>query len=205
MLGRVSKESETGSANDASPSDFSSGRQVALPSSPARRRRDHPPNFHALSPIRRDSSEVAMLPTMRIEAMRRAMLVMTTDHYFLCWPAWPIYSALVQHGLMQGTGCPDSNDETTSPREYLSLPEALQPTPLQLVTSHKRWIDRFPFPRLRDNLILLNGLVDLEDFVRDLFGMASLLLRSDLRRATWDSTAWTMGTGFAKKWGYLFL
>jgi hypothetical protein len=106
---------------------------------------------------------------------------------------------------MQGTGCPDSNEEAASPREYLSLPAPLRPTPLQLAMAHKRWIDRFPFPRLRDNLILLNGLVDLDEFVRDLFGMASLLLRPDSQRATWEPESWSIGSEFSLKWGYLFL
>ncbi|KIW67194.1 hypothetical protein PV04_06462 [Phialophora macrospora] len=160
---------------------------------------------------REDAPLLARLPGMRFETMRAPPSVLAiamklpTDHYFLCWPAWPLYSALLQHGLMQGTGCPDANDEVASPREYLALPEPLRPTALQLALPHRRWIDRFPFPRLRNNLILLNGLVDLDEFVRDLFGMASLLLRPDLRRATWEPESWRMGTEFSLKWGYLFL
>ena len=82
------------------------------------------------------------------------------------------------------------------------LPEFLRPTPLQLAMVHRRWIDRFPFPRLRDNMILLSALVDLDLFVRDLFNMVSLTLRPD--RATWDPKAWTIGPEFSLKWGYLF-
>ncbi|KIW81653.1 hypothetical protein Z517_04679 [Fonsecaea pedrosoi CBS 271.37] len=136
--------------------------------------------------------------------MQQSLYGVPTDHYFLCWPAWAIYSALGQHGLMQGTVCEGSHQEVKSPPEYLTLPESLRPSPLQLAVPHRRWIDRFPFPRLRDNMILLGGLIDLDDFVRDLFGMASLILRHEVRRATWDPESWAIGREFSAKWGYLF-
>lgn len=106
---------------------------------------------------------------------------------------------------MQGTGCPDSEVKAKSPAEYLELPEYLRPTPLQMAMPHVRWIDTFPFPRLRDNMILLDGLIDLDEFVRDLWTMASLILRPQTQRATWDPASWTMGPEFSSKWGYLFI
>lgn len=130
---------------------------------------------------------------------------MTADHRLLCWPAWAIYAALGNHGLMQGTTCcQGASIDAPSPAEYLSLPEPLRPTPLQLAVTHRRWIDRFPFPRMRDNMILLTGLIDLDEFVRDLFGMASLVPRLGVQRLTWDPRHWTIGPEFAAKWGYLF-
>ncbi|KAI1615241.1 hypothetical protein EDD37DRAFT_510994 [Exophiala viscosa] len=129
----------------------------------------------------------------------------TVDHRFLCWPAWPLYAALVTHGTMQGTSCPDAGDQVKSPMEYLALPDPLRPSPLQLAVAHPRWIDRFPFQRFRDNMILLLGLIDLDEFIGDMFGMASLILRIETQRATWDPAAWAIGTEFSSKWGYLFL
>ncbi len=131
------------------------------------------------------------------------------DHKYLCWPAWPIYSSLFQHSLMQGTNGVDCGAEGKSPAEYMSSqPESLKPTPLQLAVPHRRWIDRFPFPRLRDNLILLSGLIDLDEFVHDLFTTASLVWLGPQRQgqgATWDPESWTLGRSeFAPKWAYLF-
>ena len=151
------------------------------------------------------SLTLASLPFMRMEVPCRPRSALSTDHYFICWPAWGIYHALTQHGLMQGTNCPDAEGDAVSPRKYLSLPEFLRPTPLQLAKVHKRWIDRFPFPRMRDNMILLDGLVDLEDFIRDLFGKDSLCLRPDAQGPTWEPKSWFLGTEFSLKWGYLFL
>ena len=129
---------------------------------------------------------------------------MTRDSYWLGLPTWPIFAALKQHGLMQNIVPANCHDEAVSPLQPLSLPESLRPTPLQLVHSHQRWIDRFPFPRLRDNLIVLKGLVDLDKFIKDLFGMASLSFRFELQRATWDPASWKIEPEFATKWGYLF-
>lgn len=133
---------------------------------------------------------------------RQPTVVMTTDHQFIFWPAWPIYSALSKHGFMLGTTCFSCTLDSKSPPEYRFLPEHLRPSPLQLAVVHRRWIDRFPFPRLRDNMILLSTIIDLDDFVRDLFGMASLILRQG--GTTWDPKAWIIGSEFASKWGYLF-
>jgi hypothetical protein len=164
-------------------------------------------NLSRLCRLSRDAGAVqpVEMTAPRIEAMRSAGLIMTLDHHFLCLPAWPIYHALSQHGLMQNTDCKTSHEELTSPRRDLALPEFLRPSPLQLAMPHARWIDRFPFPRMRDNMILLRGVVDLVDFIQDLFGMSSLLVRPGVQRATWDPDCWVMGPEFQLKWGYLFL
>jgi len=124
------------------------------------------------------------------------------DHWFLRWPAWSIYAALTKHGLMMGTSCADCIYDSVSPASYESLPETLRPTPLQLVVPHRRWIDRFPFVRLRDNMILLYTLLDLDEFCGDLFNTASLSLKPSA--PSWDPRSWVLGEEFASKWGYLF-
>lgn len=129
---------------------------------------------------------------------------LSNDHSLLSWPAWPIFAALRQHGLMQGILAGNCLEEGKSLLPPIPLPEALKPTPLQLVKSHRRVIDRFPFPRLRDNMILLESIIDLDEFVRDVFEMSGLIFRSESWRATWDPDAWSLGPQFSRKWGYLF-
>ncbi|KAF9734818.1 hypothetical protein PMIN01_07721 [Paraphaeosphaeria minitans] len=82
------------------------------------------------------------------------------------------------------------------------VPAALHPTELQLITIHPRWIDRFPFPKMRDSLISLSGVIDDEDFMKDLSLMPSFEIIQG--RAPWDPKAWKIKKAFAAKWGYLF-
>src|ERR1700742_286296 len=82
------------------------------------------------------------------------------------------------------------------------IPESLRPTELQLTVVHPRWIDRFPFPKMRDNMITLMGIINEEEFLADLFCFTSFTL--DAGAASWDPKAWRIGKEFSAKWGYLF-
>jgi hypothetical protein len=82
------------------------------------------------------------------------------------------------------------------------IPLPLQPTELQLITIHETWIDRFPFPKMRNSLISLSGVIDGEEFVRDMMLMPSFEIVPG--RLPWDPRAWKILKPFAQKWGYLF-
>lgn len=100
-------------------------------------------------------------------------------------------------GLTCGTNFPSKSKPQPS-----SIPSSLHPTALQLTTIHPSWVDRFPFPRMRDNLITLSGIIEEEEFMRDIFTMASFSIKPST--ASWDPTGWVMSRPFSKKWGYLF-
>lgn len=59
---------------------------------------------------------------------------------------------------------------TTASLSPLCLPESLAPTRLQLSCPHSNWIDVFPFPRMRDNLIRREGCFSHAEFLTDLLG-----------------------------------
>jgi hypothetical protein len=82
------------------------------------------------------------------------------------------------------------------------VPASLRPSELQLITIHPRWIDRFPFPKMRDSLISLSGVIDDEEFMKDLALMPSFEIVQG--KAPWDPKAWKIKKPFAEKWGYLF-
>ena len=84
----------------------------------------------------------------------------------------------------------------------LEIPLPLHPTELQLITIHPPWIDRFPFPKMRNSLISLSGVIDEEEFVRDMLLMPSFEIVPG--RMPWDPRAWKILKPFAEKWGYLF-
>ena len=112
-----------------------------------------------------------------------------------------VFTALFDNGAMMGLTC-GSVVPAKSSKVGSGIPEPLQPTALQLTTIHSRWIDRFPFPKMRDNLITLNGIIDDEEFLRDLFSMESFHINPG--KAGWDPSAWVIGKQFQQKWGYLF-
>jgi len=72
---------------------------------------------------------------------------------------------------------------------------------MQLTTIHARWIDRIPFPKMRDNLITLFGMLDDEEIIADIFTIPSFAITPGC--ASWDPRAWKIEKPFADKWGYL--
>lgn len=110
-----------------------------------------------------------------------------------------IFSALFNNGLILGLTCATVVPQRSTPAPH--APPSLQPTTLQLETVHLPWIDRFPLPRLRDNLITWEAAINEEEFLGDLFNMRSFAIKPG--RAGWDPDAWTVDKDFARKWGFL--
>lgn len=52
----------------------------------------------------------------------------------------------------------------------IAFPENLNPTNLQLSRPHSSWIDVFPFPEMRDNLIRYENYFSHAEFLKDLLG-----------------------------------
>ncbi|KAM0288933.1 hypothetical protein ACHAO9_006441 [Fusarium lateritium] len=61
-------------------------------------------------------------------------------------------------------------DDTIRYPRNPNIPAALVPTPLQLTRYHFPWINIFPFPRMRDNLIRREGHFDNWELWQDLVG-----------------------------------
>ncbi|KAF4443935.1 alcohol dehydrogenase [Fusarium acutatum] len=88
-------------------------------------------------------------------------------------------------------------------------PTSLQPTSLQRSTAHHPWIDLFPFPKFRDNVLdgMQKGLFDDDELCGDLLGVEgagvgeqpSLLVWT----VAWDAKGWEVNAAFVKKWGSL--
>jgi len=83
------------------------------------------------------------------------------------------------------------------------VPLPLRPTTLQMTVLHIPWIDRFPFPRMRDNVIQLccDGF-DEDEFFADIFTGESFTVAPGA--LSWDPAGWKMAEGFRSKWGHLF-
>jgi hypothetical protein len=108
------------------------------------------------------------------------------------------------------------------------LPQSLRPTPLQMKIPHSSWLNMFPWPRFRDNLIVNESIVDSASFLYDLFGDLVTYNGSSTnfdvsisspnedeedvnarRRGLivwgepWDTEGWEVTEGFMRKWSWL--
>ena len=112
-----------------------------------------------------------------------------------------VFGALYINGQILGLTC-FSTVAARSPSTSMDVPLPLQPTPTQLLTIPLNGIDRFPFPKMRDNFINMSGVLDEEEFSYDLFTMPSFSIMPGA--VSWNPKAWKIEKPFAEKWGFLF-
>ncbi|KAI9040592.1 bZIP transcription factor [Aspergillus affinis] len=86
------------------------------------------------------------------------------------------------------------------------IPPCLRPTSIQLQIPHHPWLDFFPFPHMRDAMILAGDSWDDDDLCHDLMAFwdtrntaATLLVWGD----SWDARNWEVTEAFARKWKWL--
>lgn len=90
-----------------------------------------------------------------------------------------------------------------------SIPPSLRPTAIQRTVPHHPWLDFFPFPRMRDLLILAcatNSDFDDDELCHDLMAFwdtrntnATLFVWG----SPWDPSNWEVTEAFVRKWGWL--
>lgn len=94
--------------------------------------------------------------------------------------------------------------------EKPDLPTNLQPTALQQTVTHHSWLDLFPIPQMRDNILrgINAGEYD-EDVLCDAL-CCDLLKFDDTTNAalvvwgeSWDAAGWEFGAEFFMRWGVL--
>jgi hypothetical protein len=87
-------------------------------------------------------------------------------------------------------------------------PVNLNPTQLQRSIQHHPWVDVFPWPRLRGNMVQAfehPGICDEDDMCRDVceydeHGTEPILV---VWGDAWDPRSWEITPGFLRKWGWL--
>ncbi|KAH8645394.1 hypothetical protein BX600DRAFT_504157 [Xylariales sp. PMI_506] len=89
-----------------------------------------------------------------------------------------------------------------------SCPAILLPTQIQLAVTHHPWIDLFPLPRMRDNILsaLAAGLFDEDELCADVMSTnheednkPCLIVWGN----SWDPLGWEATAPFLRKWGWL--
>ncbi|KAJ5728154.1 hypothetical protein N7493_004484 [Penicillium malachiteum] len=97
--------------------------------------------------------------------------------------------------------------EGLSPGENSIIPASLRPTKLQSTVPHHPWLDFFPIPKMRDNLIAAGDEWDDEKLCLDIMGFwtnstsaeAGLLVWGD----PWDPSNWEITEDFLKRWQWV--
>ncbi|KAL4889411.1 hypothetical protein BDV59DRAFT_117833 [Aspergillus ambiguus] len=94
------------------------------------------------------------------------------------------------------------NSSPTCPVESSCLPASLYPTDIQRSISHHPWLDCFPFPRMRDNLIKAVDTFDDCDVCTDMMDPASGDIGMLVWGEPWLPWNWEVSEMFARKWSW---
>ena len=123
------------------------------------------------------------------------------DHCLLTKHVSSVFAALFNNGRILGIPCGIQVPILSRPCTA-KVPLSLRPTHTQMHILHIPWIDRFPFPKMRDSVIQLSGIIDEEEFLGDLFTTDSFTILPG--SVSWDPMRWIVAKPFEEKWGYLF-
>ena len=122
-----------------------------------------------------------------------------------------VLRAFIQNFTLLGLALEEIDDDIPSPfnsaapamrgREpWLGLPPALAPTALQVHAFHHPWLDCFPFPQIRDNLVRAADLFNDCDLCTDIMdpanGDVGMLVWGD----PWLPESWEVSEFFIQKW-----
>lgn len=96
--------------------------------------------------------------------------------------------------------------DSQTPDQLSRIPQNLQPTRVQRTKPHHPWLDFFPLPKMRDNLIEAGEDWDDEQLCHDIMGFwgessidAGLLVWGE----PWDVRNWEVTEPFIKKWQWV--
>lgn len=99
-----------------------------------------------------------------------------------------------------------SDSESHLVRDLAMLPVSLQPTALQRSVEHHPWLDLFPLPRMRDNMIKLGDALDEYQLCEDLMGFWNTQQKDSMLVVwgdPWDPRNWEVTEQFLRKWSWL--
>lgn len=105
-------------------------------------------------------------------------------------------------------GC-DGQSRSPVSTAAAAVPDSIAPTRLQLTTRHHPWLDLFPIPRMRDNLLMATSVLSTDeeqrlfDDVMESGGgkneWAGLLVWGE----PWDPQSWEVSIPFIQRWAWL--
>jgi hypothetical protein len=146
------------------------------------------------------------------------MFPLSSDHLIILLQFNVLKSSVANRQILSKAVSPHSDDCSSPILQVLPkestvlgiLPPMLRPTTLQQTVAHEEWIDLFPHPVMRDNLILASGKFDEDDLWLDTIGgLFEGLPDSHVEQhgviawsPPWHFSGWEITEGFLRKWGW---
>ncbi|KAJ5744088.1 hypothetical protein N7533_008958 [Penicillium manginii] len=152
---------------------------------------------------------IAMMTTFHASAYERYYSGNPCLDHLLTLSKLNILRAILDNSKTLGLSTRDMEDDVLSPFNSPGcdlnlkdrvLPASLCPTAIQRDTPHHPWLDCFPFPRMRENLIQADGTFNDCDLCGDVMdpgvGDAGMLVWGD----PWLPQNWEVSESFLRKW-----
>ncbi len=109
-------------------------------------------------------------------------------------------------GLCETSVLSPFNLADPAPPVLKNLPRSLCPTSIQRSSHHHPWVDFFPYPQIRDNLIQAQGRYDKAQFCLDTLGFWDPGSPENMMLVwgePFDPASWEVTESFIKKWGWV--
>ncbi|KAE8337104.1 hypothetical protein BDV24DRAFT_154665 [Aspergillus arachidicola] len=137
---------------------------------------------------------------------RDHMLSLTRANVYRAFIANIALLGLKADGLCETNVLSPFNLAGPAPPILKSLPRSLSPTPIQRSSHHHPWVDFFPYPQIRDNLIQAQGRYDKSQFCLDILGFWDPGSPENMMLVwgePFDPASWEVTESFVKKWGWV--
>jgi hypothetical protein len=95
---------------------------------------------------------------------------------------------------------------STSGSVISSCPASLRPTAIQRTIPHHPWIDLFPIPQMRDNMLLAGDSYDEYELCNDLVDFCDVPNEKTgliVWGEPWDPSGWEMSESFLSRWRWV--
>jgi len=155
-----------------------------------------------------------LLRNLAQDAHQSYLLGSPTSDHLLTLTRINVFRALAHNMHLIGWTMEMMDDDAISPFNLPmpqhslpdQIPPTLQPTRLQKSVMHHPWLDFFPLPKMRDNLIEAGDDWDDEQLCADIMGFwnqpdeeSGLLVWGE----PWDVRSWEVTESFLKKWQWV--
>lgn len=124
-----------------------------------------------------------------------------------------MYRALISNAQVLGYKLDEINHDSAVSRFYSTTlksdwqcPASLCPTKIQHLVPHHPWLDLFPIPRMRDNLILAGSSLDETELCTQLVGFSSgRTVRPGIAiwGEAWNPLCWEVTEAFVQNWKWV--